>query len=91
MMKTKKELWLLTPTQLFIHGQWWSNRSTHRLQIAQCLLRGVLRTSHSGHISHGCTLERISINSYSGLKKPGSFALAIEKATAKAIESNVIA
>jgi len=27
------------PTQLDIHGQWWSNCSTHRLQVGQCLDR----------------------------------------------------
>jgi len=33
--KARKALWLRTPTQLLIQGQWWSNRSTHTLQIAQ--------------------------------------------------------
>jgi len=89
-MKTKKELWLLTPTQLLIHGQWWSNLSTQRLQIAQCLLLGVLSTSHSGHISQGWTFDRISMNWYSGLIKPGSLAPAIVKEMASTIESNAI-
>lgn len=39
----------------------------------------VLRTSQSGHISQGCTFERISMNSNSGRMKPGSFTLAIMK------------
>ena len=34
-MKLKKALWLLMPTQLFIQGQWWSNLSQQRLQMAQ--------------------------------------------------------
>ena len=91
MMKTRKELWLFTPTQLFIQGQWWSNLSTHLLQMAQCLLLGVLRTSHSGHISQGWTLDKISINSNSGLKNPGSLALAIVNVIANRIENKVIA
>mmetsp|Transcript_33079 Transcript_33079/g.37972 ORF Transcript_33079/g.37972 Transcript_33079/m.37972 type:complete len:132 (+) Transcript_33079:379-774(+) len=40
--------WFLTPTQLLIQGQWWSNLSTHLLQMLQCLDRGVRITSHSG-------------------------------------------
>jgi hypothetical protein len=27
--KTAKYLWLPNPTQLAIHGQWWSNRRMH--------------------------------------------------------------
>lgn len=50
---TRKGLWLLTPTQLFSQGQWWSNLSTQRLQIAQWRERGVRRTRQSGHISQG--------------------------------------
>lgn len=87
-MNTRNELWLLTPTQLLIQGQWWSNRSTHLLHIAQCLLRGVRRTSHSGHISHGCTFESTSMNSNSGRMNPGSFIVATAKEIARTIDKD---
>ena len=88
-INTRNELWLFTPTQLFIQGQWWSNLSTQRLQIAQCLLRGVRKTSHSGHISHGCTLDSISINSNSGRMNPGSLIVATAKEIASTIDKDV--
>ncbi len=37
MRKFIKMWWFFTPTQLFTQGQWWSKRSTHLLQILQCL------------------------------------------------------
>jgi len=43
------EVWLFTPTQLLIQGQWWSNLSTQWLQVLQCLERGVLIVKQSGH------------------------------------------
>lgn len=64
------------PTQLLIQGQWWSKRSTHLLQIAQCLERGVLITLQSGHKSAGLIFESRSMKeklSFSGYKNPGSF------------------
>lgn len=45
--------WLRVPTQLLIQGQWWSKRSTHRLQIAQCRERIVRIILQSGHNSVG--------------------------------------
>ena len=48
-----KALWFLIPTQLLIHGQWWSYLSTQQLQIAQCLDLAVLIILHSGHKSAG--------------------------------------
>ena len=89
-MNTRKVLWLCTPTQLLIQGQWWSNLSTHLLQIAQCLLRGVRKISQSGHISQGCTLESTSIKGYFGRKIPGSLELAVKNANASTIDSSVI-
>jgi hypothetical protein len=59
--------------QLFIQGQWWSNLSTQILQILQCLLLGVLITSHSGHKQFGSNDSNNCIKSYWGsfYKKPG--------------------
>lgn len=34
-MKIIKLALFLCPTQLFINGQWWSNPSTHLLQVLQ--------------------------------------------------------
>ena len=51
--KSWKALWFLIPTQLLIHGQWWSYLSTQQLQIAQCLDLAVLIILHSGHKSAG--------------------------------------
>ena len=45
----RKWWWFPFPTQLLIQGQWWSNLSTHLLQMLQCLDRLVLMTSQSGH------------------------------------------
>ena len=45
--KKKKCRWLLTPTQLNIHGQWWSCLATQRLHLRQCLLRTGRRTMHA--------------------------------------------
>ena len=47
--KQINQMWFDTPTQLLIQGQWWSKRSTQRLQTAQCLERGVLTIKQSGH------------------------------------------
>ena len=73
-IKNKNHLWLLYPMQLFRYGQWWSNLSTHLLQIFQCLLRGVRITLHSGQRLYGSTF----CNKYwkeifgSDFKYPGS-------------------
>lgn len=56
----RKELWLLTPTQLLIQGQWWSKRSTQTLQMAQWRDRGVRMTLQSGQRSVGENLYRSS-------------------------------
>lgn len=76
--KDKKALWFLIPTQLLIQGQWWSNRSTHTLQMAQCLDLGVLMTWQSGHKSVGVNFCISSKKSSwgSGLNFPGSKAVA---------------
>ena len=89
-IKTINELWLPIPTQLFIHGQWWSNLSTHMLHIAQCLLLDVRITLQSGHISHGCTFLRSSIKECSGFNLPGSLILALIKEIAGIIDKNPI-
>ena len=47
--KTMKYRWLFAPTQLLIHGQWWSNLSTQRLHTEQCLLRDVRIVKQSAH------------------------------------------
>mmetsp|Transcript_5068 Transcript_5068/g.3718 ORF Transcript_5068/g.3718 Transcript_5068/m.3718 type:complete len:149 (+) Transcript_5068:588-1034(+) len=47
--KLMKAKWLRVPTQLFTHGQWWSKRSTHWLQMLQCRDRLVRITMQSGH------------------------------------------
>lgn len=90
-MNTRYGLWLWMPTQLLIHGQWWSNLSTHLLHVAQCLDLGALITSQSGHISAGCTFSSKFMNGNSGLKYPGSLLLAMKNAIAKTTESIVIA
>ena len=46
---TQNRLWLLTPTQLLIQGQWWSQFSTHLLQNLQCRMRLVRAISQIGH------------------------------------------
>tara|TARA_B110000285_G_scaffold215060_1_gene261031 strand:- start:249 stop:536 length:288 start_codon:yes stop_codon:yes gene_type:complete len=51
--KVKKALWLPAPTQLLIQGQWWSNLSTHVLQIEQCLDLADLITLQVGQRSAG--------------------------------------
>lgn len=64
----------MIPTQLLIHGQWWSNLSTQWLHIAQCLLLAVLITLHSGQRSAGFKSLNKSRNecpSY-GVTTPGS-------------------
>ena len=68
-----KNFWLNWPMQLFIQGQWWSNLSTHWLQIAQWRLLAVLITLHSGHKSAGFTSLNNSTNDYpfSGTTTPG--------------------
>jgi len=48
--KNKKYEWFPAPTQLFIHGQWWSYTLTHLLQYSQCLLLNGLAISQSLHI-----------------------------------------
>lgn len=71
--KSTNALWFLQPTQLLIQGQWWSNRSTHWLQMAQCLDLGDLITLHSGQRSAGLmSLSKVkkSIEG-SGLSTPG--------------------
>eukprot|EP00354_Favella_ehrenbergii_P004456 CAMPEP_0170452794 /NCGR_PEP_ID=MMETSP0123-20130129/1573_1 /TAXON_ID=182087 /ORGANISM="Favella ehrenbergii, Strain Fehren 1" /LENGTH=158 /DNA_ID=CAMNT_0010714917 /DNA_START=887 /DNA_END=1363 /DNA_ORIENTATION=- len=77
--KTKNALLLRTPTQLFSQGQWWSNRSTHLLQMAQWRERGVRSTRQSGHISIGCIFESRSKKSCDGRRYPGSLADAMKK------------
>lgn len=74
-IKQRNALWFLTPTQLLIQGQWWSNLSTHQLQIAQCLDLGDLITLQSGQMSVGFILRSNSIklkDFVSGLRTPGS-------------------
>lgn len=90
-INTRYGLWLWMPTQLLIQGQWWSNLSTHLLQVAQCLDLGVLMTSQSGHISAGCTFSSRLMNGNSGLMYPGSLLLAMKNAIAKTNERIVIA
>lgn len=64
----------MIPTQLLIHGQWWSNLSTQWLHIAQCLLLAVLITLHSGQRSAGFTSLSNSRNECPswGVTTPGS-------------------
>ena len=62
----------------------------HLLQIAQCLLLGVRKTSHSGHNSQGCTLASTSIKGNSGLRIPGSLELAKVNVIASTNERTVI-
>lgn len=71
----------LTPTQLLIQGQWWSNLSTHLEQILQCLLLGVLITPHSGQRQLASNTDKSSINlrSGSGSTKPGLILQAIKQ------------
>ena len=47
-INTMKYEWLFIPTQLSVQGQWWSNLSTHLLQIEQCRDLGVRTISQSG-------------------------------------------
>ena len=72
MRNIKNTPWFRIPTQLLSHGQWWSKRSTHRLQMAQWRDLGVRKTRQSGHISQGCIFESSSIKSYDGRRYPGS-------------------
>lgn len=46
---SKKNFWLLMPTQLFTHGQWWSILMMHRLQMLQWWARGGLKLLHRAH------------------------------------------
>ena len=78
----RKALLLRIPTQLLSQGQWWSNLSTHRLQIAQWRERGVRSTRQSGHISQGWILVRRSRKSCWGRKYPGSRTDAMKKLSA---------
>ena len=75
-MKIKKTFLFLAPTQLLIHGQWWSKPSTHLSQMRQCTERGVVRISQRGQISSGWKrFNKFSIySSYSSCfkMKPGS-------------------
>lgn len=78
----RNQLWLETPTQLLTQGQWWSNLSTHLLQIEQCLDLAVLITLQSGHKLVGWNLSsRVKklISVY--FKYPGSLQLAISHTT----------
>ena len=82
-MEIKKHMktpWLLIPTQLLIHGQWWSNRSTHLLHILQCRDLSVLTTSQSAQSRTGSKIFIISIKGTPlGLfKKPGSLHIEIK-------------
>jgi len=64
----------LEPMQLLIQGQWWSNLSTHRSQILQCLLLGVLITWHLEQRQEESNLSTKVRNSIFQLfvTKPGS-------------------
>ena len=50
MRKAEKCPWLKWPTQLFIHGQWWSIRLIHLLQIRQWCDIGGLNVWHCPHM-----------------------------------------
>lgn len=70
--KRRKNLWFRSPTQLLIQGQWWSNLSTHLLQIEQCFDLSVLITSHSGHNWVESNFESSSMKGiYGFVKYPG--------------------
>lgn len=73
-INTMKYEWLFIPTQLSVQGQWWSNLSTHLLQIEQCRDLGVRTISQSGQSwtgSMSCKRFRKSM-SLGFLMKPGS-------------------
>lgn len=74
-----KTPWLAVPTQLFIQGQWWSNLSTHRLQIEQWRDRSVLTTSQSGHNRTGSNYSSscMNVTPVGFLRKPGSLHITI--------------
>jgi len=54
---------LLTPTQLLIQGQWWSNLSIHLLHTEQCLDLVVRIIKQSGHNYALSTTSNNSIKS----------------------------
>ena len=75
-MNARKNPWLRSPTQLLIHWQWWSKRSTHWLQNTQCQLRSVATTLHDGQRLSLSNILIISSNELCGScelrKLPGS-------------------
>lgn len=77
-IKAIKYLWLLMPMQLFIQGQWWSNLSTHWLQVPQCLDLGVRTISQSGHNYTGSM-------SYINFKKSMFFGFFMKPGAVKAV------
>ncbi len=46
MRNCRKYFWFHSPTQLLIHGQWWSMRRTQRRQMRQWCARGGRYVSH---------------------------------------------
>lgn len=71
-------LWFLIPTQLLIHGQWWSYLSTHLWQIMQCLDLAVRIVLHSGHKDDGSNVSNKFMKSTeSFIKYPGSIFIRI--------------
>lgn len=74
MRKIKNARWFFKPTQLLIQGQWWSNRSTHLLQVAQWRERGVRMVKHYAHsyvLSIASTMY-MKFPFFGFLRKPGS-------------------
>jgi len=61
--KPQKKRWLFRATQLPTQGQWWSNRSKHRLQIMQWLARGGFHSSHVSHHLNSHWLPSLAVNS----------------------------
>ena len=51
-----KYFWFLSPTQLFIQGQWWSILLMQCLQILQWCARGGLYISHLNTIDYNMIL-----------------------------------
>ena len=64
---------LEAPTQLFIHGQWWSIRLTHRLQIRQWWERSGLNVWHWPHmLCDVCVCRWLSHGTAARGTEPGS-------------------
>ena len=84
--KNTKYFWFLhksylKPTQLWIHGQWWSNFLTHLLQCWQCLILWDLLSSQYAHTKSPLYFSyRSRMFISEGCSKQGSLFEAIWKA-----------